>query len=161
MNTIEIASPQDLQAAVRAAVQAALERQARSLLFVDHDLSGWPLSDAPLLDSLTAWLRRPQRRLVLLSQRWDRLERAHPRFVQWRMPWSHAIDAREPTDEAAAQELPTLLLDDGPTVLELWQRDPPRGRAASDAAAAAAVRDRIDAPLQRSAPAWPVKPLGL
>lgn len=160
MTPIEIRTPADFEAAVRSVIAAALERDARTLLWVDPDFVAWPLDDAALLEAITAWLRKPMRRLVLLGARWDRLERAHPRFAQWRTPWSHAIDAREPSD-LAADELPTLLLDDGPTVLELWERDPPRGRAGRDAAAAAAARDRIDAPLQRSAPAWPVKPLGL
>ena len=66
-----------------------------------------------------------------------------------------------------APELPppdglhALLLDDGPTVLEALRRDPPRGRAEQNAAAAAAARDRIDACLQRSVPGWPLRPLGL
>lgn len=160
MTPIEIRTPSDFSAAVRTAVETALARETRSLLWVDPDFAAWPLGDAVLLEAITAWLRRPQRRLVLLGSRWDRLERAHPRFAQWRMPWSHAIEAREPAD-LGPDELPTLLLDDGPVVLELWERDPPRGRAVRDAATAAVARDRIDAPLQRSMPAWPVKPLGL
>lgn len=160
MTPIEIRSPAEFQAAVQAATLAALAREARTLLWVDPDFAAWPLDDPALLEPLTAWLRRPLRRLVLLGTRWDRLERAHPRFTQWRPSWAHAVDAREPSD-LAGEALPTLLLDDGPVVLELWERDPPRGRALRDAAAAAAARDRIDAHLQRSAPAWPVKPLGL
>lgn len=160
MTPIEIRTPADFSAAVRAVVETALARETRSLLWVDPDFAAWPLGDAALLEAITGWLRRPQRRLVLLGARWDRLERAHPRFAQWRTPWSHAIEAREPAD-LGLDELPTLLLDDGPVVLELWERDPPRGRAVRDSAAAAAARDRIDAPLQRSTPAWPVKPLGL
>lgn len=160
MTPVEIRTVAEFEAAVRSTIGAALGRDARTLLWVDPDFAAWPLGDGALLESITAWLRLPMRRLVLLGARWDRLERAHPRFAQWRTPWSHAIDAREPTDLTAA-DLPTLLLDDGPMVLELWERDPPRGRAGRDAAAAAAARDRIDAPLQRSSPAWPVKPLGL
>lgn len=160
MTPIEIHTPAEFGAAVRAAIEAALARETRSLLFVDPDFAAWPLDDAALLETLGAWLRKPMRRLVLLGAHWDRLERTHPRFTQWRQPWSHAIDART-SEELAAVDLPTLLLDDGPIVLELWERDPPRGRAGRDPAAAAVVRDRIDAPLQRSSPAWPVKPLGL
>lgn len=160
MNPVEIRSAAEFEAALRSTILAALARDARTLLWVDPDFVAWPLDDPALLEAITVWLRKPMRRLVLLGARWDRLERAHPRFAQWRMPWSHAIDVREPSD-LPADELPTLMLDDGPMVLELWERDPPRGRAGRDATAAAAVRDRIDAPLQRSAPAWPVKPLGL
>ncbi len=160
MKVMEIADPAGFRDAVRSAVEAAMARDARSLLFVDPDFAGWPLDDPVLLDLLTAWLRRPGRRLTLLGQGFDRMERDHPRFSQWRPNWSHAIDVRRP-DEALAAGLGTLLLDDGPTVLELWQRDPPRGRAQQDAVAAAAARDRSDAPLQRSTADWPVRPLGL
>jgi hypothetical protein len=155
-----ITTAREFRAAVLESVQAAIAREARTLLWVDPDFEAWPLGEPVLLDALTAWLRRPGRRLVLLGGRWDRLERAHPRFVQWRPLWSHAVQAREPSD-GKADDLPTLLLDDGPIALELWERDPPRGRAGRDPAAAAAARDRIDACLQRSSPGWPWRPLGL
>ncbi|GAB4037826.1 MAG: hypothetical protein Fur0014_05960 [Rubrivivax sp.] len=160
MTPVEITNPREFHAAVLEATQAAIAREARTLLWVDPDFEAWPLGEAALLDALTAWLRRPGRRLVLLAARWDRLERAHPRFVQWRPTWSHAVEAREPSDEKA-QALPTLLLDDGPIVLELWERDPLRGRAGRDPLAAATARDRIDATLQHASAGWPVKPLGL
>lgn len=146
--------------AVGVAVQAALAREARTLLCVDRDFAAWPLDDAALLAAWAAWLRRPGRRLVLLAEGFERMERLHPRFTQWRPDWSHAIDARCP-EQRPPDGLETLLLDDGPTVLQALSTDPPRGRAQQDAAVAAAARDRIDAWLQRSAPAWPVRPLGL
>ncbi len=160
MNPIEIASPADFQRAVPALCAAAEARGARTLWWCDPDFAAWPLDDPGLLDGLTAWLRRPGRRLVMLASRFDRLEQRHPRFVQWRPTWSHAVEPRTPAD-GVAMELPTLLLDDGPLLLRLWQADPPRGRAAADAAVAAVARDDLDACLQRSEPAWPVKPLGL
>lgn len=160
MNTIEIHDQAGFRVALRTAVDAALARGSRSLLFVDPDFSAWPLDDPSLLDVLAGWLRRPGRRLTLLGLNFERMEREHPRFTQWRPAWSHAIDVRCP-DEVPADGLESLLLDDGPTVLTLWHRDPPRGRAAGDPAVAAAARDRIDASLQRSAAAWPVRPLGL
>jgi hypothetical protein len=160
MTPRDITTPAEFADALLASVEAALARDARRLVWIDPDFVQWPLDRAPLIDNLGGWLRRPSRRLVLLGGCYDRLERTHPRFTQWRTQWSHAIDAREPSD-MAGEDLPTLLLDDGPTVLELWQRDPPRGRAGQDAAAAAAARDRTDAALQRSASAWPTRPLGL
>lgn len=160
MNPIEIQDPATLRAAVLATLDAALERGTRSLLFCSPAFEGWPLDEPALLDALAAWLRRPGRHLLLLADGYGHMERRFPRFTQWRSTWSHAIDARTP-DETSAGGLDTLLLDDGPTVLQLWQTDPPRGRAHQDAAAAAAARDRIDASAQRSTPAWPIRPLGL
>lgn len=152
------------RAAVLAAVDAALARGTRSLLCVDRDFAAWPLDDPALLDALTAYLRRPGRRLILLAEGFERMQRLHPRFTQWRPDWSHAVDPRCP-EQRPSDGLETLLLDDGPTVLEALRTDPPtappKGRARQDAALAAAARDRIDAWLQRSVPDWPVRPLGL
>ena len=158
--TIEIDTRAGFRAAVCDAVDAALARNARTLLWVDPGFVDWPLEDPRLLAALTGWLQRPLRRLVLLAGGYDALARTHPRFAAWRADWAHAIDARVPTD-LPASELPTLLLDDGPVLLELWDRDRWRGRVAADAAAARAARDGIDAALQRSEAAWPVRPLGL
>jgi hypothetical protein len=146
--------------AVRATLDAAAARSARTMLWVDPDFVAWPLDRPALIDALSAWLHRPLRRLVMLSGGYEALERAHPRFSEWRRDWTHAIDARVPTD-LEGPAMPTLLLDDGPVVLELWERDPPRGRAIADAHAARAARQRIDAALQRSSPAWPLRPLGI
>jgi hypothetical protein len=146
--------------AVCATVEAAIARQARTLLWVDPDFAGWPLDEPRLIDALTAWLRQPLRQLVLLAGGFEVLARTHPRFTAWRANWAHAIEARTPT-ELDPSDLPTLLLDDGPVLLELFDRERLRGRAAVDAAAARAARDRIDAAVQRSQPAWPVRPLGL
>lgn len=160
MNPIDITTHAGFDAAVLATVHAAIERGARTLLWVDPELARWPLSEPTLIEALTAWLRLPQRQLQLLTPDYEAVARRHPRFAQWRTPWMHAIDARAP-EETPRLDLPTLLLDDGPLVLELWERDPPRGRAGRDPAAAHAARDRIDAPWQRAAPAWPSRPLGL
>lgn len=157
---LAIGSQAEFRDAVLATLAAALARDTRSLLWVDPDFARWPLDDPGLIDAITAWLRRPQRRLMLLAGGFEVLAREHPRFAQWRMPWMHAIDARTPS-ELPRLDLPTLMLDDGPTVLELWERDPPRGRAAHDPAAARTARDRVDAPWQRGVAAWPAKPLGL
>lgn len=160
MTPIEIADAAGFRAAVLACTDAATARGARTLLFASPDFAGWPLDEPALLDALTAWLRRPGRRLVLLGERFDRMEREHARFTQWRPAWSHAVDVREP-EPAPREGLETLVLDDGPVVLALVHADPPRGRAGADPVAAAAARERIDAPLQRSVPTWPVRPLGL
>lgn len=150
----------DFRAAVLETVDAALARDARTMLWVDPDFAGWPLDEPRLIDALTAWLKRPLRRLVLLAGGYDALARTHPRFTAWRADWAHAVEPRTPSD-LDPSDLPTLLLDDGPVLLELWDRERIRGRATVDAFAARLARDRIDAALQRSEPAWPVRPLGL
>ena len=160
MDPIAFDNTASFHRAVLAAVDAALARGTRSLLCVDPDFAGWPLDEPALLDTLTTYLRQPGRRLILLAEDYDRMERLHPRVTQWRPNWSHAIEPLCP-EMRPPDGLETLLLDDGPTVLEALAADPPRGRAQQDAAVAAAARDRIDAWLQRSVRDWPVRPLGL
>lgn len=160
MEPVDIHDPASFRAALAQALDAALARGTRTLLLVDPDFAGWPLDDASLLERLTGFLRRPGRRLTLLAARFDRVEARHPRFAAWRATWSHAVDARSPDDEPPGA-LEPLLLDDGPTVLHCWSTDPLRGRALQDAHQAAAARDRIDACVQRSTAAWPLRPLGL
>ena len=146
--------------AVAWALRAADEREARTIVLADPDFADWPLGDAVVIEILTGWLRRPQRRLVLLASSFAAMPRDHPRFCVWRPDWSHAIDARTPTDAPGA-DLPCLLVDDGPFSLQVHDKIHWRGNAARDARGARGRRDRIDVFLQQSEPAWPVTPLGL
>jgi hypothetical protein len=160
MTPIDIDSRVTFRQAVPAALEAAIGRGARRIVCVDRDFADWPLDTPALHAELADWLRRPQRQLVLLAAGYDAVVRTHPRFCEWRADWMHAIDARVPADRPP-REWPTLLVDDGPVCLSLWQREPWRGRAALDPLAARAARDAIDADLQHSVPGWPTRPLGL
>ena len=154
-----IGSRAEFCAAVAWGVQSATERGARRLWFTDPSFADWPLDDPALLDTLTAWLRLPQRRLVLLAETYDDVVRLKPRFVAWRRPWSHAIEAWTPQDRPA--DLPTWLLDDGPVCVRLSDRVHWRGRCAADPREAHLCRQEIDAVLQRSESAFPVNQIGL
>jgi hypothetical protein len=142
------------------ALAAALEDPVRTIWFVDPDFAEWPLDQAGVIEPLQRWLRQPGRRLCLLACRFDGLDRSHPRFSAWRRDWMHAIEARTPADNDGL-DLPTLLVDDRRTLMCLWERNPLRGRASRNPAAARIERDRVDAWWQRSEPAWPVRTLGL
>ena len=146
-------------AAVHWGVQAAAERGARRLCFVDPNFADWPLESPALLELLTTWLRLPQRQVVLLAETFEEVVRFKPRFVVWRRSWAHAIQAWSPHDLPA--NLPTVLVDDGPVCVVLADRLHWRGRAAADARDAQRQREQIDAVLQRSEPAFPVNNLGL
>ncbi len=146
--------------ALRWAFAHAIEGGARRIVCVDPQFAEWPLDDAALLSRLAGWLRRPQRRLVLLAADFEALARRHARFDAWRADWAHAIEAFAPSEEDRL-ELPTLLVDDGDSVLELFDNVRWRGRATADAQAARSAREAADALLQRSTPAYPVKRLGL
>ena len=154
-----ITSRAEFGAAVVWGVQTAVERGARGIWFTDPHFADWPLDDPDLLAHLTAWLRLPQRRLVLLAERYDDLVRSKPRFVAWRRQWAHAVEAWSPQDQPA--HLPTWLLDDGPVCLAVGDRVHWRGRCAIDPREAHLRRQELDAVLQRSETAFPVNQLGL
>jgi len=154
-----ITSRAEFGAAVVWGVQTAALRGARRLWFTDPDFADWPLDDPALLAHLTAWLRLPQRCLVLLAASYDDVGRCKPRFVAWRRDWAHAVEAWSPQDLPA--DLPTWLLDDGTVSVAVADRVHWRGRCAIDPRQAHLRRQELDAVLQRSEAAFPVNKLGL
>lgn len=147
-------------AAVRWGFEQAFAGDARCITCVDANFEHWPLDEPLLLQALTAWLRRPQRRLVLLAASYAEVPQRLPRFTAWRRDWAHAIQALQPPQEWAA-DLPTLLLDDRHMAVHLIDPVHWRGRASLDVRARVLWQERIDAVLQRSEPAFAVTTLGL
>lgn len=151
-------------AALRWGFDTAMARDARRIVCVDADWEHWPVFDEPaLLQALGAWLRRPQRRLVLLARRYDVLERRCPRFNGWRADWMHAIEAWQAPEELA-RDLPTVLVAEGGAAsasVQLIDAQHWRGRAALEARRARQWCEEIEAVLQRSERTWAVRPLGL
>jgi len=148
------------QAALRWGFETAIARGARRITCVDASFETWPLDDPALLQQLTAWLRLPQRRLVLLARQFDELPRRFARFTAWRRDFAHAVEPWQAPDELAAG-LPSLLLDDGAISVQLIDDTHWRGRAEVDVPAAVLWRERVDVVLQRSEPAFAVNTLGL
>jgi hypothetical protein len=155
-----ITSRAEFGAAVLWALQTSVAAGARRVVWVDPDFANWPLDDPLLHDMLTAWLRLPGRRLVLLAADYASVPRQHPRFVAWRRWWPHAIDAWTPAD-GSNTGLPTLALDDGAVSVQLINAQRWRGRASVDPRSARLWRDQIDAVLQRCESAFPIHTLGI
>jgi hypothetical protein len=154
-----IASRSEFQAAVRAAVAEAGRAGWRELWFCDADFAQWPLNEAALIDSLTQWAGA-QRRLHLLALDYDDVLRRHPRFVRWRMQWSHVVQARALQDLQPV-DVPALL--HAPDGLSLRLFDPLRCQGRVSRLPSDIVQDRelIDAISQRSGDAFPPTTLGL
>lgn len=155
-----IASRDEWIAALRWGVATGIAQGTRGLVWVDPDFAGWPLSDVALLQILTGWLRLPQRRLILLAAQFDEVPTRHPRFVQWRRDWAHAVQVMQAPEELATS-LPSALLDDRHVSVQLIDPVHWRGRASVSGRDAHLLRERIDAVLQRSELAFPVNTLGL
>jgi hypothetical protein len=147
-------------AAVHEAVSLALERATRRMVWVDVDFAEWPLDEPALLQALTDWVHLPQRQLVLLAANYDDMRRRRARFTAWYRLWSHAVAAFSPSHDDVA-ELPCLLLAEGAGLVHLLDPVHWRGWAVSDALQQRQWRERIDAFMQRSTPAFPVTTLGL
>ena len=155
-----IDSRESFSAALRWGFDRAFANGARCIICSDPNFEAWPLNDPALLQQLTAWLRLPQRRLVLLAASYDSVPRQSPRFTTWRRDWAHAIQALQPQPELAL-DLPTLLIDDRNVSVHLIDPLHWRGRAADDAHTRLLWQEKIDVVLQRSAAAFAVTTLGL
>jgi hypothetical protein len=154
-----IASRRAFAAAVHEVLDLAWARRARRMLWVDADFADWPLDDAALLLRLTDWLRLPQRQLLLLASDYEPLRR-RARFAACYRLWSHAISAYAPAEDDVAQ-LPCLLLAEDMALVQLLDKAHWRGWISTEPAPLRLARERIDALLQRSAPAFPATTLGL
>jgi hypothetical protein len=108
MLTEPVTSEASFRDAVLAGVEQACALRLSELTFCDPHFGFWPLSEAPVLSALSAFVKLPGRRLVLLAQRYDHLRRRHPRFVRWRNDWSHAVSPLRLQSHQA--DLPALLL---------------------------------------------------
>jgi hypothetical protein len=155
-----IDSLEAFEAAVRWGFAAAAEDGARCITCVDPSFELWPWDDEALLGPLTAWLRLPQRRLVLLAAGYESVPLRLPRFTRWRRDWAHAIQPMQCPQEFAA-DLPTLLVDDRRVTVQLIDPVHFRGRADRDARSRLLWQEKIDVVLQRSEPAFAVTTLGL
>jgi hypothetical protein len=147
-------------AALHWGLSTAIAQDARRIVCADPCFADWPLDDPALLQALTAWLRRPQRRLVLLARGFDDLPRLFPRFSAWRADWVHAIDGWQAPDELAA-DVPTVLSCDGEVCVQLIDALHWRGRATLDARIARRWCEDLDVVLQRCERALVARTLGL
>jgi hypothetical protein len=143
----------------RSVVGAAIEGR-RELIWVDADFADWPLDNAQVLDAITRWARRPERRFLMVASSFDDVPRRHPRFTQWRRTWAHRIDCRV----AAAvdtSEMPSLMLAGDLYSLQLMDRNVWRGRWLDDEADQRAWREVVEAILTRAEGGFAANVLGL
>jgi hypothetical protein len=151
------------QAALQAAIEAAIDHEATSLRWVDPDFRDWPLDDAAVRDALARWCR-PGRRLTLLATGFEALVQRHPRFVAWRRLHAHVIVGRAVTLDAS--EVPTVFLGSmghGLIVLnrERLARERLAGRAFVDPADWRTWNEVVDALMQQSHDSFAATTLGL
>lgn len=153
----------ETRAQFHAAVQSAFAQIAaagtRDIWMSDSDFADWPLNDAQVVEQLSQWAL-PHRRCTVLACSYERIQRQHPRWVQWRRQRSHVVHCRAP-DESHVSPLPCVLLAPGCVTLRLIDPERWRGSLSTQLADAVHERERLDALLQRSVEAFPSSTLGL
>jgi len=144
--------------AVRRVLAVAAREGWPQLVLSDPDFTDWPLGERAVIESLQAWAGHG-RQIRFLACDFEPLRRQHPRLVQWRVLWSHLVDAHAVTGSAAA-ELPSALWSPGWSMERI---DPVRSvlLAGQDAVRRVALRERLDACWQRGSPSFAATTLGL
>ncbi len=143
---------------VRRAVDAAAARGWPRMVWCDPDFADWPLGERAVIDALQRWSVNG-RVLHLLAQDYSSLRVMHPRFVQWRVMWSHLVEARA-TGRSSAGDLPSAIWSPEWTMERL---DLQHGVsvATADPARRVALGERLDAWWQKGTPSFPASTLGL
>lgn len=143
---------------VRQALATAAAEGWSRIVLCDVNFADWPLGERDVVASLHAWSARG-RTLQLIARDFRDLRERHPRFVQWRVTWSHLVEAHA-CSSAADGDLPSALWSPGWTMERI---DPSRGTllASHDAARRVALREQLNQWWQKGAPAFPASTLGL
>lgn len=143
---------------VRLAFEVAADQGWNHITLSDPDFADWPLGERAVVDALNRWARRG-RTMKLLARHYDQLRLLHPRFVQWRVTWSHLIEARA-CSAGSGPELPSAI---GSPVWTLERLDPLRNTlvASTDAERRLALSERVNECWLHSTPSFPASRLGL
>ena len=150
--------PTEFSALIRQSLSAAAAQGWREIILCDSTFEDWPLGERAVAQSLNDW-SRSGRKLTMLAKNYNEVVRRHSRFVTWRQTWAHIVECRA---NAA------ISFDDMPSALwsPVWvfQRlDLARstGVSGSGADRRVALKERLDACLKLSSPAFAATTLGL
>lgn len=143
---------------VRQAFAAAAQEGWPRMLLCDADFADWPLGEREVVESLHAWSARG-RTMQLLARDFTPLRERHPRFVQWRVTWSHLVEAHACV-HAPAADLPSVLWS---PAWSLHRIDPLHGTmvASRRADQRVALQEALQGWWQKGSPAFPASTLGL
>lgn len=143
---------------VRHAIAAAAARGWLKMVWCDPDFADWPLGERSVVDALQNWSANG-RTLHLLAQDYAALRQSHPRFVQWRVAWSHLVEARA-TGRSSEGDLPSAIWSPEWTMERLDLKHSVVV-ATADPARRVALGERLDAWWQKGTPSFPASTLGL
>lgn len=143
---------------IRRALFVAALQGWREIIWCDPDFADWPLGERTVAQSLHDWAQAG-RRLTLLAQNYQEVQRQHMRFVTWRRTWSHLVECRAIATLPVAA-LPSALWSPG-WVFERTDRPSCLVTAGYDAGSRVTLKERLNALLLKSTPSFPATTLGL
>lgn len=143
---------------VRQGLASAAREGWKHLLLSDPDFADWPLGERSVVDSLSAWSGQG-RRIQFLAHDFRRLRELHPRLVQWRVTWSHIVEAHA-CRQVPGGELPSALWTPQWT-MERLDIDRCVMVASRSPVRRVALQERLNACWQMGSPSFPASTLGL
>ncbi|NBX21921.1 MAG: hypothetical protein EBR58_11340 [Betaproteobacteria bacterium] len=150
--------PAEFAQGIRDFITLAADQKWPHMVWSDIDFEDWPLRERSVAEALNKWAG-PGRTLTMLAKRYNRVTLLHPRFVQWRVTWSHLVDCRV-VKHLDDSEMPSALL--GPEWF-LHRRELTRsiGVGGRDVPARVALTELLDECKRQSSPGFPATTLGL
>lgn len=149
----------EFREALRDGFAQAAAAGCRELFISDVNFSDWPLSEIEVVESLSRWAYA-HRKLTVLAQNFDDVQRRHPRWVTWRRRWAHAVSCKS-FSEVEPGKMPSMLLAPGLVTVRLFDADTYRASVSGEVDDAVRARELLDALLQQSVDAFPATTLGL
>ena len=150
--------PVEFSKLIRQSLAAAAEHGWREIILCDSTFEDWPLGERAVAQSLNDW-SRSGRKFTVLAKNYNEIVRKHSRFVTWRQTWSHIVECRA---NAALPEgdMPSALWS---PVWVCQRLDLVRsiGYSGCGADRRIALKERLDACLKLSTPAFAATTLGL
>ena len=143
---------------VRQAMVCAAREGWTHMILSDPDFADWPLGERVVIDALQAWAGRG-RHIQFMARDFGPLRQLHPRLVQWRVTWSHLVQAHACTS-LVGTELPSAIWSPGWTLERL---DSLRCTlvASVDARRRLALKERLDTCWAMGSPSFAATTLGL
>ena len=143
---------------VRQALVCAAREGWTHIILSDPDFADWPLGERVVIDALQAWAGRG-RHIQFMARDFGPLRQLHPRLVQWRVTWSHLVQAHACTS-LVGTELPSAIWSPGWTLERL---DSLRCTlvASVDARRRLALKERLDTCWSMGSPSFAATTLGL
>jgi hypothetical protein len=152
------AGPKEFAQLVRDAIACAGRDGWTEMVWSDPSFEDWPLREKLVVDLLTAW-SHTGRRLVLLANGFDSVQRHQSRFVAWRKTWDHIVECRV-SKGRDAEDLPSAIWSPQ-WAMRRMDTVHSKGVAGSDAQRRVSLKQELDECLRQSSVGFPATTLGL